>query len=512
VILAMLEMTQIHVASHRSMKKPLDILIIEDVARDAELIEAELRAADLYFRARRVHDRSGFLKELSDAQPDLILSDFTLPEFDALQALQLLRERKQDTPFILVTGTRSEEVAVECIREGADDYILKASLKRLPTSIVNALQKRAAEQARFSAEAALRRSEEQYRLIAENTRDLIALVDPERRFLYASPSHRASLGYQPGSLVGTDFRELVHPEDRAALRQTWEQSLQRRESRSAEVRFKNEMGSWLNFESIGNWIFDERGRVQRGVIISRDISRRKLAEAALRELPRLIREAQEAERRRVARELHDSVNQILSAVKFRLQAVEERLQGKDETAWRDTLKTKANLEKAMQEVRRISRNLRPSELDDLGLAPAVRSLCREFGERTGITVELTVSRVPRVIPKEIELNLYRIIQEALGNIEKHARAANVRLDLSREGSRLRATIRDQGLGFDPLAPPRKGRVSGMGLVDMKERAAFVGGSCAVRSAAGTGTEIVIEMPLRVMDNSSSKPGEKSKAT
>jgi len=493
------------------MKKPLDILIVEDVARDADLIEAELREADLHFRARRVQNRARFLEEMDRARPDLVLSDFTLPEFDAMQALQLLRERKQDVPFILVTGTRSEEVAVECIREGADDYILKASLKRLPTSIRNALKKRAAEQARLSAEAASRRSEEQYRLIAENTRDLIAVVDPEGRFLYASPSHQASLGYDPSALIRQDFRDLVHPEDRAAVRQAWEQSLHRRESRSAEVRLRDKLGTWLSFESIGNWIFDEKGQPQRAVIISRDISRRKQAEIALRELPRLIREAQEAERRRVARELHDSVNQILSAVKFRLQAVEERLQDKDEAAWRDTLKTKANLEKAMQEVRRISRNLRPSELDDLGLAPAVRSLCREFGERTGVAVELALSRVPRAIPDEIELNVYRILQEAFGNIEKHARARNVRLGLSREGRRLRVTIRDDGLGFDPLATPRKGRVNGMGLVDMKERAAFVGGSCLVRSSAGAGTEIVIEMPLKLADNSNPKLGEKIKA-
>src|SRR5881296_993005 len=164
------------------MKKELDILIIEDVVHDAELIAEELRNGGLAFRSRRIQDRESLLRELHARCPDVVLSDFTLPEFDALQALQLLRKLQLDVPFILVTGTRSEEVAVECIREGADDYILKASLKRLPTSIANALQKRAVEQARLNAEAALRRSEEQYRWIAENTRDLISLVDVDGRF------------------------------------------------------------------------------------------------------------------------------------------------------------------------------------------------------------------------------------------------------------------------------------------------------------------------------------------
>ena len=107
------------------MKKELDILIIEDVAHDAEFIEAELREAGLRFRTRRLCTRESFLAALNNTRPDIILSDFTLPAFNALEALQLLRKLSLDIPFILVTGTRSEEVAVECIREGADDYILK---------------------------------------------------------------------------------------------------------------------------------------------------------------------------------------------------------------------------------------------------------------------------------------------------------------------------------------------------------------------------------------------------
>ncbi len=494
------------------MKKELDILIIEDVNRDAELIEAELGEAGLCHRSRRVIDQSGFLLALEAATPDIILSDFTLPEFDALTALHLLRKLKLDVPFILVTGTRSEEVAVECIREGADDYILKASLKRLPTSIKNAIDKKAMERASVEAEAALRRSEEQYRLIAQNTRDLISLVDVDGCFLYASPSHRSSLGYQPEELAGTQFIDLVHPEDQAALAGAWEQSLLHHDSRHAEIRVRHQNGKFLAFESIGSWIFDPNGEPQRAVIISRDITRRKESEDTLRRLPKLIREAQESERRRVARELHDSVIQILSSVKFRLQAIEEKLSATDEATWRDTLKAEAALEKAINEVRRISRNLRPSELDDLGLAPALRSLCSEFGERTGMAVNLSFNRLPRAIPDDIELNLYRIIQEALGNIEKHSSATEVSLRLARQASKLCAAIADNGCGFDPQAPrPRRAKPGGMGLVDMRERAALLGGQWQLKSQPGTGTEILVEMPLRPNETSKPKSGEKRQA-
>jgi len=163
-------------------------------------------------------------------------------------------------------------------------------------------------------------------------------------------------------------------------------------------------------------------------------------------------------------------------------------------------------------VRRISRNLRPSELADLGLAPAVRSLCSEFGERTGVAVELSINKLPQTIPNDIELNLYRIIQEALGNIEKHSRATHVSLQLGREAAHLRAAIRDNGRGFDPHCPPsKKCKPSGMGLVDMRERAAFVGGHYQLHSAPGSGTEIVVEMPLKSVDNPKSKSGEKGQA-
>jgi len=490
------------------MRTELNILIVEDVPGDAAAMENELRNGAIRFHAKRVETKAAFLQELQNFSPDVVLSDFSLPEFDALEALRLLQKTRRDIPFVLVTGSRSEEVAVECIKEGADDYILKSSLKRLPSSILNVLKKKEAEQEQAHTEAALRRSEEQYRLIAGSTHDLISLLDPAGRFIYASPSFKTTLGYVPEELAGTDSLALVHPENREALRQTWQEALTSKEGRAAELRVKNARDEWRLFESVSNWIFDEAGRPQRLVIVSRDVTRRQQAEETLRGLPRLIREAQEAERRRVARELHDSVNQILSSVKFRIGAMEERLIERDHSTWRDALKAKALLEKAIREVRRISRNLRPSELDDLGLLPAVRSLCEEFSERKGLAVDLSFSRWPENLPGEIELNVYRIIQEALNNIEKHARAKRVALSITRRRSLLTVTVRDDGRGFDPRAPNAK--AAGMGLVDMKERATFVGGVCALKSERGKGTEIVVRIPLNAAQISKHPGREKRK--
>ena len=136
-----------------SGKKPLRILILEDVWEDAELIQRELRQAQIPFVARCVDTREGYLEGLKGPAPDIILSDFSLPGFTAMEALQLRNSLAQPPPFILVTGSQSEEVAVQCMKEGADDYILKETLKRLPSALLNAIHKNQIERQRRRAEA-----------------------------------------------------------------------------------------------------------------------------------------------------------------------------------------------------------------------------------------------------------------------------------------------------------------------------------------------------------------------
>ena len=133
-----------------------------------------------------------FRREIQAAPPDLILADYSLPRFGALGALAVLRELGCQVPLILVTGSTSEEIAVQCLRDGAEDYIIKSALKRLPGAVKKALMKGRAGEERRAAESALRRSEEQFRLITENTRDLVCLLDLDGRFLYASPSLASS--------------------------------------------------------------------------------------------------------------------------------------------------------------------------------------------------------------------------------------------------------------------------------------------------------------------------------
>ena len=266
------------------MEATLNLLLLEDVGSDAELVEHELRRSGFQINSRRVESREDFLRELTDGPTDIILADYTLPQFGALEALRLLNEVRSKVPLILVTGSNSEEVAVRCMQEGAEDYILKSSLKRLPSAVQRTLTKYQAENKRQATEAALRRSEEQYRLITENTRDLICLLDLDGNFIYATPSFELVLGLPVEQLLSSRCSTLIHPDDSRTFKETLDEALFFHESRTAELRFRHGQGNWISFETAASYIFDDHGKPQRALLVSRDTSDRKRAEREIRKL------------------------------------------------------------------------------------------------------------------------------------------------------------------------------------------------------------------------------------
>jgi diguanylate cyclase (GGDEF)-like protein/PAS domain S-box-containing protein len=266
------------------MPNPLRLLLVEDVPTDAELICHELRKAKIDFSWQRVETKDDFITGLSSFAPDAILADYHLPRFSAMEALRVLKQRGVDLPFILVTGSQSEEVAVECMREGADDYILKTSLKRLPSALLNALRKKETEREKERAEAELHRREEQYRLITETTQDLISMLDVRGNFTYLSPSVGSLLGYEARDLIGTNSFALIHPEDRQSAAATFQRILNSEGRGAQEFRARRGDGAWRVFESVGSRILDAAGAAQRVVFVSRDITERKRDEETIRHL------------------------------------------------------------------------------------------------------------------------------------------------------------------------------------------------------------------------------------
>jgi signal transduction histidine kinase len=204
---------------------------------------------------------------------------------------------------------------------------------------------------------------------------------------------------------------------------------------------------------------------------------------------RRVVEAQELERRRLARELHDETGQALTSILLGLKALEERFEDADSRA--ATAELRELVVSTLQDVRRLAVELRPSALDDFGLVAALERLAASFAEQSGIAVDFQTSLAGERLSGEVETALYRIVQESLTNVVKHARARHVSILLARMNGAIKAVIEDDGQGFDPA----EDTLDGFGLVGMRERLALLGGRLEVESSSETGTTVAAEVPI-----------------
>jgi signal transduction histidine kinase len=214
-----------------------------------------------------------------------------------------------------------------------------------------------------------------------------------------------------------------------------------------------------------------------------------LSQRIARDALRRIVEAQELERQRLARELHDETGQALSSIILGLKALDERVDGAE--AKKAVADVRELVVATLQDVRRLAVELRPKVLDDFGLVAALQRLTDTFGEQTGIGIRFESGLGDERLPPEVESALYRIVQESLTNIVKHSRASNVSIVLARKPHAVAAVIEDDGRGFDPQAV----RDGGIGLVGMRERVALLDGRLQIESSETAGTTLVAEVPV-----------------
>ena len=225
----------------------------------------------------------------------------------------------------------------------------------------------------------------------------------------------------------------------------------------------------------------------------------KLLEQRIRSLA--VIDAQENERRRISRELHDGLGQLLSAAKLNIGMIEFAQNQNKDKATEIIKQIDSIISKAIVEARRIAHDLRPTTLDDFGMIPALRILCQEFAKLTGIKVKFQVSQLLERINPKVEIAIYRIIQESFNNIATYAEATEVTLDLFRKENRVYVRVKDNGKGFDiDSANKTKQPGRGFGLLNMKERTELVGGKIEILSGVGQGTEILLEINLDFFHN------------
>lgn len=261
--------------------KKLNILHLEDSASDAKLVSHILKQANLNFEMLVVDSKSGFVKALADYSPDLILADHDLPSFNSHEALDLFRDTGLKIPFILITGNVSEQFSVDLIKRGAHDYILKDRLQRLPSSIMNLLEKFRVEKERLMVVDSLIQNEKRYRELIENMNDAIVLIGRRLEFVYQSPSVYRLTGYLMQDRLGKKVFDFIHPDDLQEGMELFKLvSATPGISHHFQYRISHKKGHYIWIEGTLTNLLEEKS-VQAIVVNYRDVTERKRSEEAL---------------------------------------------------------------------------------------------------------------------------------------------------------------------------------------------------------------------------------------
>lgn len=355
------------------MKHSIKILHLEDNPFDVEMVERELLKGKLVFEKVVVDNRKDFIKALHEFVPDIILSDHSLPSFDSIAAMELVKQLSPDVPVILVTATVSEEFAVNILKQGAADYILKTNLQRLPAAVEAVIEKTNAIKEKEAAVAELAESYSQVRKLA---------------------SH--------------------------------------------------------------------------------------------------LQEVREEERSAIAREIHDELGQLLTGLKLDLSWLTMKLESAGEEIKLKVGAAEKLATHCLKTVRKISKELHPAILDKVGIMEAIHWQSTEFENRSGIRVALDLTTTSVEVSFKTAIALYRIFQECLTNIARHANATKVWCSLEKNDADLVLTVTDNGNGFDMGEIKEK---QSLGLLSMKERTVMLGGDYDIKSKPGKGTTVMVQVPL-----------------
>ncbi len=335
--------------------------------------------------------------------------------------------------------------------------------------------------------------EHAYRMLIECMNEGALTLTAKGVILYANQCFARMVASPLEQVIGSSVHRFLSEADQAALRPLLEQA----GKSSAKIQALLHAGDASQMPahiSIRPLPKNGSESVTIGMVVT-DMTEARRNEEMLRTLTHRVVQTQEAERGRVANELRVNITQLLYVILGRCQALAEKLPAGDSSAFEDTTKINEMVSRTAEEVDRIWRTLWSHELEKLGLVPALEKSNAEFVERTGVSLQMDCSGLDERLPAEAELALYRILQKALSNVERHARARHVTVHLTKQHGFIHLTIKDDGIGFDPDHPANGKEGEGFGLLRMRERATSVGGALSVKSAPRAGTEIEVGIPL-----------------
>jgi PAS domain S-box-containing protein len=284
----------------------------------------------------------------------------------------------------------------------------------------------------------------------------------------------------------------VHPKDREKLARDYSANFEARLEFKIEFRLRRADGQYRWVLNLGVPRYDNSNHFIGYIGCCIDIEERRAAEAALLEIGGRLITAQEEERARIARELHDNLSQRMAMLEIGLQQLRTKPSELSHMAKKHLNDVEKIANEISSDIHHLSHRLHPSKLHNLGLVVALHGLCNEISDQSGVKIHFTYRAVPRALPGDVSLCLYRISQEALNNVVRHSSAREATLELSRANLTIGLCISDPGLGFNPEQVQEK---AGLGLVSMRERLRLVGGQLSIISEPFHGTQVCAQVPL-----------------
>lgn len=580
--------------SEFSFDRKLKVLLLEDSLDDAYFVQYYLEKLPMPVQIQRIETKETYIIALKEFSPDIVLSDYNLPSFNGMEALELKKIHNIDVPFIFVTGFLGEERAVKTLKSGASDFVLKDNISKLPEIVLNALVEAQERKKRIESDLALQKSEEKYRQLIEQAADGIFVYDDNFRFLEVNTKACELLGYSKEELLQLSVHDImpegisVPTNSLLALRpgeNLQYESLRKRKGGivfSAEIsiirtsngyyqavlrdisrRMKElevtlgklefhisnsplavielghsgkitrwsgqaeKMFGWRKEEAVGkdpyqlklihpeeleetknafqtnftasvnqfvhfgktctkegtimycewyNSVFlDERGKFHSQLSLVNNVTAQKLTEEAKWE-------GQIEERKRIARELHEGIGQMLVASKFKVASLDNSVPNLEEKI----SEVEGLLAQTIDEIRRISMDMAPRSLEEFGIEKAIRKLCQQVEKMTGMEVIFHYIGHSSEAANHVLSTFYRLVQESLNNVIKHARASKVLVELIKKDNVIELMVEDNGIGF-AIDKINLSRNSGLG--NMKERVKLLGGQFMLSSGLQKGSKV-----------------------
>ena len=464
----------------------IQVLLIEDSLTDALLVQDELgHAAEGEFAVTHVQRLSHALKQLQLQHFDVALLDLSLPDSDGLETFSRLHHVAENMPIVLLTGQVDESLALRALKAGAQDYLMKEKVLSgvLPRVIRYAIERKFAQQALHESEARLHD-------LFDGTSDLIQSIAPDGRIFFVNRAWREKLGYSEEEIIALSIFNVIHPDHHEYCRTRLQQYLADKGEEIVETAFQTKDGRIITVEgSVAVHFEDGKAVAVRGIF--RDVTKRNEMMAKLQTLTTHLQNIREEERTSISREVHDELGSMLTVMKMELDWLAKKIDA-DPMHERILLMHQLAAE-ALEVTRRISQNLRPSVLDNLRLDGAIEWLAHEFEQRLGISCRLTMNatRLPRLDDRH-NTNVFRIIQETLTNVARHAHATAVEIEIDETGDHIMIEIRDNGIG---ISKQQLLNLKSFGIAGMYERIKQLNGELKITGVPSQGSIVQLRIPL-----------------